>query len=395
MTQAGLRASDGMQRPWTLIAVAVRIAQGMGLHSDCARFSSPLQRELGRRLWRGIILLDVHAALDGASPPIVAIEATKTVPPRCVDDAWIGTMTETVADQVGITDMTFSAMANEVAVCMMQLTFGSRNMETSSIRKKQLWAEREDMVKHCEDQIRTKYLQHCSMNDPFQRYTMLMGEKMFATLTLMVRRPIHSFTSVGNHPEDDFDILQVATDVLEHSLMKVADPSLAPWSWWAWVKWYSLAVVLVELCSTPDVKQAERAWIVAEHSYSKFAMLIGESPIWPYMERLMKKAHLVRSHLEIPNRDANDKGPGLMQGKRQDGLGPQNARIHQSHVSDCETSEQTQQFCPMPDINAFDDRQWIYDESEATAWQNWERFAQELEGRSMPYPMPVSGWPVL
>ena len=97
------------------------------------------------------------------------------------------------------------------------------------------------------------------MDVSFQAFTLLILGKMFITLKLLVRRPIYRFFSAVPPPADASDVLQVATEVMEWSLLRHIDPDMAPWSWFAEAKWYALAVPLAELCSNSNGEHTGRA----------------------------------------------------------------------------------------------------------------------------------------
>jgi len=56
---------------------------------------------------------------------------------------------------------------------------------------------------------------------------------MIIALQSLVRRPVHRFYSSGPPPRDDFDVLDVALNVLERALRKYTIDDFAPWKWFA------------------------------------------------------------------------------------------------------------------------------------------------------------------
>ena len=63
--------------------------------------------------------------------------------------------------------------------------------------------------------VREEYLQHCDPTAPIQRFTGTVGESMIVTLQLLVRCPMHRSYSSGPPLNDDFDIFNVALDVVQ------------------------------------------------------------------------------------------------------------------------------------------------------------------------------------
>lgn len=113
-------------------------------------------------------------------------------------------------------------------------------------------------------------MQLCDIGHPFQRLTKWVGNAMIVTMRLLVRRPIRWFFGARPPPADDIDLLEVATEVVENSLRKQMDPSLSPWSGFAWLKWYALAIVLAELCDKASETNTERAWALAESTFKRY-----------------------------------------------------------------------------------------------------------------------------
>ncbi|RJE17123.1 hypothetical protein PHISCL_10540, partial [Aspergillus sclerotialis] len=61
------RSQDHSRRAWTMLSMALRIAQALSLHIPHPPFPlDPFEREMRRRLWHAIGMLDVQAALDRA-----------------------------------------------------------------------------------------------------------------------------------------------------------------------------------------------------------------------------------------------------------------------------------------------------------------------------------------
>ncbi|KAM3502568.1 hypothetical protein MY11210_009028 [Beauveria gryllotalpidicola] len=81
---------DEMQQVWTLVGLAVRMAQSLGLHQEPTGFSSgtmdAIQVEIRRRLWYQIFYLDVRTAVSQGLPPVITAGSCTTRLPSNVDD---------------------------------------------------------------------------------------------------------------------------------------------------------------------------------------------------------------------------------------------------------------------------------------------------------------------
>jgi hypothetical protein len=104
-----VRAYDQSRFAWTLISLCVRIAQALGLHRESNHNSFPLfQREIRRRLWWQIAVLDSSMAQDRGMDPAIGPGSFDTVAPLHIndEDIWLGGPEE-VEERNSYTDMTF------------------------------------------------------------------------------------------------------------------------------------------------------------------------------------------------------------------------------------------------------------------------------------------------
>ncbi|CAD6568028.1 MAG: hypothetical protein ASARMPRED_001388 [Alectoria sarmentosa] len=399
---AGRRTCTGYKKIWTLIASAVRIGQSLGLDTDDGRFNTPLQREIRRRVWYSIGILDMQAAFDGGSHSVIASNGLLGPLPLNIDDTLVSSapIRSAFVEQSGLTDMSFSSMTHEALICYRRLTHVPTDSDGQPAKTRQEWTKRSKIVIDWEQRMNERYLQHCDMTQPYQRFMKIVGQDMIVSKKLLVRRPMHRLFSAGPPPADDFNVLEVATDVVERSLLKFTDPSLTPWSWFGWVKWYVLAIMLAELCGHGNGALANRAWKVAEEAFTVFADLVIDDVLWRSVEKLMGKARSTRdgsrgSLLPIPtpinpratsshgNLDSSrfSKGDSRFQDNNWTWHANKQAQIRTSPFNQnpeppSETGQSRPQMLPTDVDNSMPET-WV-DEPEYMSWVNWELFVQDL-----------------
>lgn len=111
-TQAILRLHTKSRSSWALLALVYRLCQAHGLHRDGEGTAfSPYEAELRRRLWAQIIVLDVRAAQDRGTEPMIREEDFNTVGPTNINDDAFHPDTTVPLSQLATedpTDVTFS-----------------------------------------------------------------------------------------------------------------------------------------------------------------------------------------------------------------------------------------------------------------------------------------------
>ena len=324
-----------------------------------------------RRAWYSVMILDVQAAFDGGSRSILEGHPLNSRPPSHINDMEISAEDcRAVIETERFSDMTFSTITHEMTRCLRQLAYVPMDFEGRPLRI-QAWSERYAMVDEFARLVRDKYTPYCKDAVPFQRFTRVVADDMVITLRFLSRRPTHRFYSSGPPPKDDFDILDVALSVLERALQKYTNDGFKPWKWFAWPKWYALAVLLAELCEHTSGPKVDRAWAIAEACFADYGLRVGDSALWAALRKLMHKARTSRV-LANENR------------KQADGF-----RLRMPPTSTV-TQDQSRNFDDM-DYRIIDGNMAANEESqrldfqfpaaeemEMLSWVNWEAFMEDI-----------------
>ena len=341
----------------------------------------------------------MQAAFDGGSHSVIANNGVLGRPPLNIDDSVLSSAPSQSAfvERPGLTDMSYSSMMHDALICWRKLTHVTTDAEGQPVKIRQEWTNRSKIVMEWEQRTHERYLQYCDSKQPFQRFMNFVGQDMIISMRLLERRPMHRLFSAGPPPADGFNVLKLATEVVERSLLKFTDPSLAPWSWFAWVKWYVLAIMLAELCGRGNGALIDRAWKVAEEAFSTFADLVIDDVLWRSVERLMRKARSTRDDsrgssltISAPTHPRATSSQGDFDSGRLSEEANQiqdheriwhaemRDRDRSSHNSELPTEsiQSRTQLLPVDmDISAPEAR---VDESEYMSWINWELFVQDV-----------------
>ena len=71
-----LQSTEWPQRCWVVVGIAIRVAQGLGLHlpQTTARMETQQDREMARRLWHGCVFMDRYVLNDGTRMGLTLLE---------------------------------------------------------------------------------------------------------------------------------------------------------------------------------------------------------------------------------------------------------------------------------------------------------------------------------
>ncbi|KAE8340076.1 hypothetical protein BDV24DRAFT_175711 [Aspergillus arachidicola] len=293
------RSQDSSRRVWTMLSMALRIAQALLLHLPELPFPvRPFERELRRRLWTYIGLLDIQCSLERASEPMMQAKWVDSNPPSNVNDCdiFFG-MDGPVQESEGFTDMTFAMMTLKAQNTVRLLNFSDFIDKTVSCVNK-----RQQLVLEFQETA-SKLLQNSQPDKiPFHWYTRQVAEIISASLQLIVLRPLQRNAKFIPPRVRGDRLLQIAVDVLKKSKTIRNDPRGQRWRWceFMFVPWHSLAVAIAELCVCEDHSLMESFWGPVRDAYENLGDLIADSRrgmIWKPMEKIMAQAEAKRNEL--------------------------------------------------------------------------------------------------
>ncbi|KAL6716437.1 hypothetical protein ACLMJK_006004 [Lecanora helva] len=293
---ASVRVNDRSRMAWTLLSLAARMSQALGLYTgEDPSSCKPFEIEMRRRLWHQVRVLDINAAADRGTDPMIAGESRGFKIPVNVNDADMFPDMECPAiSREGFTDMSFCLMCCEFEPLIRKLVFVPGG-ETADERLEieQSWPKKQEIVRSFAQSIQEKYLRHCDMNIPLQWFAHSVGEITRSGMMLYAIRPLKIHPQVKAPRMEYFAVLNIAVDTLAKQITAFQNPKSEPWRWFVWVPWHALAVALAELCSRTEGVEVERAWEVVEVAFQLYAELVADAErgmLWQPINKLMKKA---------------------------------------------------------------------------------------------------------
>lgn len=298
-----MRACEASAQQWTLVSVAVRLADAMGLRGvQSSQKFSVLDRELHRRLWFGIGVLDLQSAFDRGSRALLGSSELSDWPINADDVDITAHSISQPARQDRFTEMSFPHITFHAGICHRKLTeleviAANDDANAQDARQQQLatLADFEMAVKRLEDQ-------HGTAPTQIEAFTVMVAQESLVAMRLLFHRPLHKRgknREAYQHGQlSNDELLIMATEVLERSQSKRSWFQFAQWAWFKWVKWFALAVVLAELC-TARGSSADRAWVVAQRSFDDYATIVADTKsgmLWRPIAKLMQRARSLREN---------------------------------------------------------------------------------------------------
>ncbi|KAG4437485.1 hypothetical protein IFR05_007040 [Cadophora sp. M221] len=288
----GLRCSTTYASAWTLLSIAVRLGNALGLGSEEPSKYSVFDLEIRRRVWSSICVLDSQLALDRGAPALLSSQDLQHLPLN-INDSDIYPRCSTPVASARFTDMSFASMTHQACLC--QKTMEGIPPDTDDTWSR--WKETIAAFNVFEDYAKLHFSSINESSPPLEKFAQAVAAGSLANIKLMQRRPPHRNPQSKIPPWDDYDIMKSTTYILERSIYKQANSNFNPWAWFTWVKWYALAVLLAELCGPVKGPSADHSYMVAQKTFIEYARVVADSEsgmLWRPIVKLMRRVQRLR-----------------------------------------------------------------------------------------------------
>ncbi|KAK2806367.1 hypothetical protein FQN51_007411 [Onygenales sp. PD_10] len=296
-----VRRQDDSRYVWSMVAVVLRIAQGIGIHRDGSAFAlSPFETEMRRRLFWHIALLDYRAAEDHGCDPFIHEAFYDTRIPLNINDADISPETkEPPSERVECTDLTFTLIRCEVAVTARRLSYISPNPACPKASFTLSLEEREKHVEDLNKRLEERYVQHCEMTTPIFWVCATLSRLTVSRLWLTIHQPMGRDLDGLNILHDKRNRLFLTSiEVIEFSHLLETNENTMKWSWLfhTYMQWHSVAFTLAELCVRPPCPVVDRAWRAVESVCKSWDTKPVEKKgmVWRAIQKLLARAKAFR-----------------------------------------------------------------------------------------------------
>lgn len=306
-----MRCNDSSRFTWTLIGLAVRIGHALGLHRDVTNLSlKPFDKEMRRRLWWQLCVLDAQASNDRASDPVILVGTFDTPFPLNIDDEDLkfGQVNE-LQERQGITSMTHCLVTFELSKTLREVMYVPPSISKRSSEELDHDGDQKIALIHrTQKHIEQTYLQ---ADDPSGRFLLVARKTVDLCVGLMwlvACRPLRRLPSSNRTSKAErMHIFDMSIKVLELSI-ELDDVPIMKWLSATYVQWHALAVALTELCVLPDSAHTRRAWSAVDTLFERSSDRVADSMnglLWRPIRKLMAKAQNNRRSVTAVSRPAS------------------------------------------------------------------------------------------
>ncbi|PKX96376.1 C6 zinc finger domain protein [Aspergillus novofumigatus IBT 16806] len=360
------RTHDHSRKVWTMLSVALRIAQALSLHMTDPPFPvTPFEREMRRRLWHLIGWLDLEASLNRGSESMMRSAWIQTHSLTSINDDDFGFHSEDPlpAAQSGPTEATLLIMFahGQCALRALDLShFAEPGITDIHMRQQTVDHFRrttKELLAGCDPE-----------NVAFHWFTSQIQEQISAVLQLIALRPLQRSPTFVPAELPAPQMLALAADILERRQRIFSDSSRAqPWRWveLLYFPWHALVVAMTEACVCTDRWVIDRYWPTLEHSYDLFQkQAVGTHYDWlsASMESLMNNAQAARQ--KVVDSDAT-------------GLQAPNSHIYMDMAS-LEGPVLSEALPPVPDASLAAEELTQLQDQDVSAWAQYGDFTDRF-----------------
>ncbi|KAF5668312.1 fungal specific transcription factor factor domain-containing protein [Fusarium denticulatum] len=289
---AVVRHQDESRLCWSLTGLAIHLARGMGLHRDGSHLAlSPFDSELRRRLWWGLLHLDIRCAEELGTDLIVVDETFDTHMPSNLNDIDIGPeLPEPPRPREGRTDMSLFLVRCETCKLSRKVIEAASTSSTVEEQKK--------VLVEVYQRIDQTFFKWIDKTDSLYDMALMLSRSLRAKTCFVIYQP-ELFPQAGKQTDLSHEARQcvysAAVIILEHDYMLNTNSQLQQYRWLfqTFTSWNAIAYFLIESCRRPWTPLVERGW-QAVHSYQEHNPSYIKSPaydsvVWP-VKRLWLRA---------------------------------------------------------------------------------------------------------
>ncbi|KAK6444783.1 hypothetical protein FP744_10001031 [Trichoderma asperellum] len=269
-----VRRYDESRFTWSMTALLVRIAQGLGIHRDGTNFGlSPFETEQRRRVWWAILTLDFRSSEEMGTDLIVADGDFDTQFPTSLNDADFSPASTIIPPaREGKSETAISLVRFEVCAMSRRIRDASGENPSSARTEAGTVAEKERMLVELYQKIEDKFLRHLNEEvDILYWVAAMISRIIMSKMCLIIYQPM-LFPGSGHELTTEIRerIYIAAIEIIEYNHKLNTDPRCKQYRWlfMTYTNWHAIAYILVETCRRPWTPLVQRGW-EAVNGYDK------------------------------------------------------------------------------------------------------------------------------
>jgi Fungal specific transcription factor domain len=247
-----------------LLATAVRIAQALNLHVESIHPTETFfNRQMRKRLWFTICVLDVQTCIDPDSLPLIPLERTQVTLPRNVNDTDFDVSYKgyDIPEREEVTDMTFPLVIYNLQV------FGRRLYYTEPHN----WSAREELVAsfHNATSQLTKY---CNPDDSNYSWFIHYGtQSLESSVQLNIFKQFASIRNSMPLPnQEPPSLLALCSKIIENTPRIQNDERGEGFRWYVTPQWPAVVVAIRECYICTDPILVMQVWPLIEDVFEHY-----------------------------------------------------------------------------------------------------------------------------
>lgn len=294
----------------SMLAIAVRLAQRMGIHSETANAKCPaLEAELRRRLWWALTIYDnrIGELADFKSSILATRWDCKCV--RNVNDVDMRSEMETLpASQDRPTDAIFAVLRSLLSDHKRLSAYYQRLQPANEQELLQASSSEQCGTQNLERLVEERYLAFCNPQLPLHVFT-IWTTRSFLAKALLLEQYVANARSSAQHTDEQRDTAaSYAIRVLVADTKTITSPLTKGYQWWIAFHFPmpSYIHLIQDLRKRPSMSQAGEAWQALSENYEArfmnrtdnsslhMRMENDENPVYKVFSRLILQAWAAR-----------------------------------------------------------------------------------------------------
>ncbi|KAF2086326.1 hypothetical protein K490DRAFT_44677, partial [Saccharata proteae CBS 121410] len=260
--------SDCSRAHSALTAMAIRLAECMGLHRDGSYYGlSAVETHIRRLVWYQLCFLDIRVCDSSGPRPQIREDDFDTKFPLNVDDADFESEWPPTRDADRFTDMTVARMRFECVEMARLVWFERPRVEKKQTSITALLGK----IQNFRNAMEKRYYPMLNHKVPIHNLCQLVYNILSLKLHLMV---LHRYNSNMHRVMPDRlrqILMSSGTLLLENAIALETSPSLKPWVWYSGThqQWHSALLLLAELyAKDPNPADESRVWRCLDYAFS-------------------------------------------------------------------------------------------------------------------------------